>query len=200
MSYPQSCLFISCVALSLLALAGGCGGSGGFNTQQQGVYSAMQEWTGACEARDTEAMWSLLSPDAKEFYRRELQAVRHVHSLHTEALLPESMISDAKRKQEEEALRRLPEDPEAMSAADYYGWRIADELTPAEIINQGKLFARNNILDIEIDGERATVILKNGRPSRYSWRIFEGDWKFDLSPASLRALEAGQQSEPSRSR
>lgn len=181
-----------CLLLVLLLAA--CGESAAFNERQQGVYDAMQAWTAAGEARDPAAMWELLSPDAKDFYIRELTtgpaSVRSVYRQHKEALAPDSMISESWRREIEEDLAKLPPDPESMTAKEYYAWRISAEFTPAEIINQRKLFARENIVDIEIDGERATVILKHGKSTRYSWRFHESGWKFDLSPARLRQLEA----------
>jgi hypothetical protein len=100
------------------------------------------------------------------------------------------LISDQRRKEVEEHLKTLPENPDDMSAEDYYAWRVKKDLTPGNIENQIRLFSRENVENIVIDVDRATVELKHGEPSKYSWRRDDGVWKFDVMPSMLRALGA----------
>lgn len=190
--WPGSAL----LSVALLLLAGGCTKSApAFTAEQQGVYDAMQSWSRRCEQRDTEALWKALSPDAQTFYRTELMGPRGVRAtvaLERAALGPDSMISPEVRKQKEAFLATLPENPEKMTPQDYHAWRLQLELTAENIANQTRLFGRENIETIEIEGERATVVLKHGETKRYSWFRHDGDWKFDVTPSMLRALEAAR--------
>jgi hypothetical protein len=177
--------------LAVLVLLGGCPADNGFTESQQGVYKAMRKWTQACEARDTSVMWAMLSPDAQRFYSLELKEhVIPTVRMNKATLAPGSLISDQRRKEVEEHLKTLPENPDDMSAEDYYAWRVKKDLTPGNIENQIRLFSRENVENIVIDVDRATVELKHGEPSKYSWRRDDGVWKFDVMPSMLRALGA----------
>ncbi len=179
------------MVLALLAVGGCVKNESRFNTQQQAVYDAMQAWSRACERRDTAAMWEMLSKDAQRFYTRELiEHVRPFVKMNKATLQPGSIISDKRRKELEEDLAALPADPENMTPAEYYAWRIDGELTPGAVENQTRLFSEQNVENIELDGERATAVLRNGDPRRYFWRKEGGDWKFDVMPSMLRALGA----------
>lgn len=193
--HPQSAIRKLTILL-LVMLAGCVQQAQPFNAQQQGVYDAMQAWSRACEKRDTDALWELLSPDAQTFYRLELtgpNGVRATVKLEKAALAPGSMISPELRKQKEAFLKTMPEDPDNMTPKDYHAWRLQKELTPENIANQSRLFARDNIERIELDVDRATVTLKHGDPRQYSWFRHSGVWKFDLVPSMLRALEEARQ-------
>lgn len=185
-----------CVGLFAALLLVGCvKNEEPFTPEQQGVYDAMQAWSRACERRDTEALWEALSPDAQTYYRTELtgpKGVRATVALEKAALGPDSMISPEVRAQKEAFLKTLPANPENMTPKDYHAWRLESELTAENIANQSRLFARDNIESIEIEGDRATVVLKHGETKRYSWFRHDGDWKFDVPPSMLRALEAAR--------
>lgn len=185
----QMCLGL----LAALLLVGCVKNEEPFTAEQQGVYDAMQAWSRGCEQRDTDALWEALSPDAQTYYRAELMGpVRSTVAAEKAVLGPDSMISPEVRKQKEAFLKTLPENPENMTPKDYHAWRLESELTAENIANQSRLFARDNIESIEIEGERATVVLKHGETKRYSWFRHDGDWKFDVTPSMLRALEAAR--------
>lgn len=185
------------LVLSLAATA--CGGGADWNADQTAVHKAMRDWAGAVTAKDANVMWEMLSPDAREIYRRELEApggARTVVKLNKEALKdPDSKLSPERRKEIEADLTTLPPNPDAMSAQEYYVWRVAPDLTADGAERTASLFAAVNVDAIEVEGDRATVILKNGTPDRYSWVRHDGVWKFDLKPSTLRALEEVREKE-----
>jgi hypothetical protein len=186
--------------LLLLLLLDGCGnGLLEFDSDQQGVYEAMQAWSRACERHDTDALWELLSRDAREYTRREHSigpnSVVSRYRMGREALHPDSLISESRRREIERELAMMPPDPTAMSVREYHAWRMNQELTPDKIDNQSRLFARANIESIEVIGERATVLLKHGETRRYSWVREDGEWRFDVAPSVQRELERERRNE-----
>lgn len=187
------------LALVFLLMLASCGGGADWNADQTAVHKAMRDWSAAATAKDANAMWEMLSPDAREIYRRELEApggARTVVKLSKEALKdPDSRLSPERRKQIEADLATLPPNPDAMTAQEYYVWRVTPDLTAEGAERTSSLFAKANVEDIEVAGDRATVILKNGDPDRISWVRHEGHWKFDLKPSTLRALEEARENE-----
>jgi hypothetical protein len=186
-----------CLSAVLVLMLSACAED--WSEDQQAVHKAMRDWSAAVTAKDANAMWEMLSPDAREIYRRELEApggARTVVRMNKLALEnPDSKLSPERRKQLEADLATLPPNPDGMSAQEYYVWRVTPDLTAAGAENTAGLFAKANVTAIEIDGDRATVVLKNGDPDRISWVRHEGHWKFDLKPSTLRALEEVREKE-----
>jgi hypothetical protein len=183
--------------LLITGAASACGGSG-WSDDQTGVHKAMMEWSLAASRQDANAMWDMLSPDARDWYRRELEApgaVRTTVRLHKAALAPGSLISDEQRKRIEAELATLPPDPDHMTAKEYFVWKLTPDLTAEKTENLAALYAKPNIERIEVEGEHATVILKAGEEDRISWVRHDGVWKFDLKPSTLRALEEAREKE-----
>ncbi|MEZ5993816.1 MAG: hypothetical protein R3E76_15890 [Planctomycetota bacterium] len=184
--------------LLVFALVAACPQDTEWTPEQKGVHQAMMDWSGAVTKRDAEAMWEMISPDAQEIYRRELEApggAKQTVKLTQASLEPGSLISAKRRKELEELLASLPKNVEKMTPKDYYVWRMTPELTSENALNTERLLAKDNVSSISIDGDRATVELKNGDPDRYSWVRHDGVWKFDLKPSILRALETARQLE-----
>jgi hypothetical protein len=188
------------LAVLLIAVAtSSCGGSD-WSEDQQAVHKAMMEWSLAVSREDGNAMWEMLSPDAREIYRRELEGtsppgIRVQVKLDRAALAPGSRISAELRKEVEARLATMPPDPDHMTAQEYYVWRVTPGFSAEGAENTAGLFGKSNISQIEIDGDRATVILKAGDPDRISWVRHDGLWKFDLKPSTLRALEEAREKE-----
>lgn len=165
-----------------------------WTAEQKEVHQAMLDWSKAVSEQDGAAMWEMLSPDAKDVIRRELEGTdppgaRATVKMSKAALKPEARTTPERRKELEELLKKLPEDPDNMTAKDYYIWKVTPDLTQDGAARTAQLFEKSNVSDIEINGEKATVVLKNGQPDRYSWVRHDGVWKFDLPPSILRALE-----------
>jgi hypothetical protein len=182
--------------LAVLALSA-CGGPD-WNADQSAVYQAMRDWTAATTGKDANAMWEMLSPDAREMWKRELEGVGGVRTrvqMGKVALQQGSLISPEQRRKIEAELSEMPPDPDKMTAQEYYVWRVGPKLTAEEAERTSTLYSRQNVAEIEVDGDRATVILKNGDPDRISWVRHEGHWKFDLKPSTLRALEEVREKE-----
>lgn len=190
-----------CNALLILLLLAGCtGGVGGpeLNPEQEAVYKAMRQWCDKLSAKDSDALWEMLSPDAQDIYRRELEApggVRSQAKLLQAGLEPGGVTSEAEKNRMREGLKELPPDPEKLTAKDYYKWRIAKEATPEAVANTSRLFARDNLVSIKVEGDNATVTLKHGDPKTYSWIRHSGVWKIDLKPSILRALDDARRRE-----
>lgn len=163
-----------------------------WDTDQRAVHAAMAAWAGAASKGDLDAMWDMLTPDAQEVYQRELtgkNGVRESVVLLKASLAPDSEAPPEEKQRVEKVLKTLPQEPEKMTAKDYYKWRVEPDLTPTKTANTAQLFAKANIKGITITGDTATVLLANGDPDRYTWKKSAGDWKFDLPPSILRALE-----------
>lgn len=190
-----------CKALLLLLVLAGCtGGTGGpeLSPEQEAVYKAMRQWCDNLAGKDHDALWEMLSPDAQEIYRRELEApggVRSQAKLLEAGLEAGSVASESEKTRMREGLKALPPDPEKLSAKDYYKWRIAKEATQEAIANTSRLFARDNLVSIKVEGDSATVTLKHGDPKTYSWIRHSGVWKIDLKPSILRALDDARRRE-----
>jgi hypothetical protein len=187
-------------AAILLALTLSACGGGDWNEDQQGVHKAMTEWSMATSRQDANAMWDILSPDSHEIYRRELEGLdppgaRATVKLTKAALATGSMISPERRKELESLLAKLPLNPDNMTAKEYYVWKVTPDLTAEAAERTGSLYAKSNVKEIEIDGDRATVVLTVGDPDRISWVRHNGVWKFDLKPSTLRALEEAREKE-----
>jgi hypothetical protein len=190
-----------CNALLILLLLAGCtGGTGGpdLNPEQEGVYRAMRQWCDRLAGKDHDGLWEMLSADAQDIYRRELEAPGGVRSqaklLHA-GLEPGGVTSEAEKNRMREGLKELPPEPEKLTAKDYYKWRIAKEATPEAIANTSRLFASDNLVSIKVEGDNATVTLKHGDPKTYSWIRHGGVWKIDLKPSILRALDDARRRE-----
>ena len=185
-------------AVVLLALTVSACGGGDWNEDQASVHKAMMEWSLATSRQDANAMWDMLSTDAHEIFKRELEGVggaRMTVKLYKAALAPEARTSPERRKELEAELAKLPPDPDHMTAQEYYVWRVTPQLTPQASESTAALYAKPNIEEIEIEGDRATVVLKSGDPDRISWVRHSGVWKFDLKPSTLRALEEAREKE-----
>jgi hypothetical protein len=140
----------------------------------------------------------MLSPDTREIYKRELEGVggaRMVVKMSKAALAPGSLISEEQRRKLEADLAELPTDPDHMTAQEYYVWKVIPDLTAEAAGRTASLYAKSNVQEIEIEGDRATVVLKVGDPDRISWVRHDGVWKFDLKPSTLRALEEAREKE-----
>lgn len=186
------------LVLSLLLAA--CPQQIELNPDQEAVHKAMQEWADSVMKKDTDALWDRLSPDAQDWYRRELEGtsppgVRATVKMNKAALEPDARTSEEDRQRIITLLATLPPDPDKMTPKDYYAWRLKPELTPEGSERTHRLFSKSNLKDIEIEGDRATVILKSGDPDRYSWVRHSGVWKFDVKPSILRALEEARKRE-----
>lgn len=191
--YAMPALFLLC------ALCGCTPGPGdNWNADQKAVYDAMQGWTKAVSKGDIDAMWDRLTPDAQEIYDRELKGRRGIQETVRQlkaGISPDARTPAEERARIEKALKELPPEPEKMTAKDYYRWRVTPDLTPTRAANNAALFAKANIVEISVQGQTATVVLKDGQPDRYNWKKSGGDWKFDLPPSILRALEATRERE-----
>lgn len=166
--------------------------SADWTEDQRAVHGAMLKWSTAASKGDVSAMWDMLTPDAQEFYQRELTGKNGVRESVLQlkaALAPDTLAPPEEQERVRKVLKELPEAPEKMQAKDYYEWRVRLDLTPEKTANTAQLFAKANIKDIAITGSDATVLLLNGDPDRYQWKKMGGDWKFDLPPSILRALE-----------
>jgi hypothetical protein len=178
--------------LSLACLLSACTGEPEWNAEQQSVHKSMLEWSMAVSRKDGAAMWEMLSPDAQEVIRRELEApsgARWAVKSSKAALDPEARTPEAERERIAKQVKALPPDPEKMSPKDYYIWKVTPDLTAEGSERTASLFEKRNISQISIEGDRATVILKHGDPDRYSWVRHEGVWKNDVKPSILRELE-----------
>lgn len=169
-----------------------------WDADQTAVHSTMNDWATAVTRGDAEALWDMLSPDAQDVYKRELQAPKGVQQtvkLNQASLGPDSRMPESEKERTRNLLKTLPADPDKMTPKDYYIWRVTPELNPEGAQRTERLFAKSNIEEISIDGDNATVVLKNGDPDRYSWVRHNGVWKFDLKPSILRALEIARKRE-----
>jgi hypothetical protein len=175
----------------LVAFAASCGsGATAWDADQSAVHKAMLEWSSAVTRQDAEALWDRLSPDAQDLYKRELElGVRPAVKNDQVALDPEALTSDTDRAKAKARLAEMPADPDKMTAKDYYIWRLKREFSAEGAETTARLFARDNVESITIEGERATVVLKSGDPQRYSWVRHDGVWKNDVKPSILRELE-----------
>lgn len=163
----------------------------------------MMEWAEAVMKQDTDALWDRLSPDAQEWFKRELEGTnppgaRATVKMNKAFLEPGARTTEEDRQRVIALLATLPPDPESMTPKDYYAWRIKAELTPEGSERTHRLFSKANIKEIVVEGDRATVILKNGDPDRYSWVRHDGVWKNDLKPSILRALEDARKREKTK--
>lgn len=168
------------------------------NPEQEGVYRAMRQWCDKLAGKDHDGLWEMLSPDAQDVYRRELEApggVRSQAKLLAAGLEPGSVASETEKNRMREGLKALPSEPDKLTPKDYYKWRIAKEATPEAVANTSRLFARDNLVSIKIEGDNATVTLKHGDPKTYSWIRHSGVWKIDLKPSILRALDDARRRE-----
>ncbi|MBE7492037.1 MAG: hypothetical protein HS108_09830 [Planctomycetes bacterium] len=169
-----------------------------WNEDQRAVHATMLAWSGAASRGDSAAMWDMLTPDSQDWFLRELtgrggvqETVRQLRA----ALEPGSLAPPTEQERVRKVLATLPEKPETMTARDYYQWRIRSDLVPEKTARTAQLFAKTNIRDISVIGEKATVVLVSGDPDRYSFKKVGGDWKFDLPPSILRALETVRRQE-----
>jgi len=197
---PKSKIQYLLACAALLCLLSSCGPGHDWNDDQRAVHSAMMEWSMAVSRKDANAMWEMLSPDARDVYKRELEGVtppgvRTTVAMSKLALKPEARTPEAERERLTLLLANLPPDPEGMTAQEYYVWRVTPDLTPEGAERTGGLFAARNVKEIEIKGDRATVALEAGDPDRYSWVRHDKVWKFDLKPSTLRALEEAREKE-----
>jgi hypothetical protein len=170
------------------------------NPDQEAVHKAMMEWADFVMKKDTAGMWDRLSPDAQDWFRRELEGtsppgVRATVKMNKAALEPGARTSEEDRQRIITLLATLPPEPEKMTPKDYYAWRVTPQLTPEGSERTHRLFSKSNIKAIEIEGDRATVVLKSGDPDRYSWVRHGGVWKNDVKPSILRALEDARKRE-----
>lgn len=169
-----------------------CTAGSKWTEDQQAVYAAMQDWSKAVSEQDGDAMWEMLSPDAQEIYERQLKGeggARQIVAMDKAALEPDSLLSEEDKQKARRRLASLPENPEKMTAKDFYLWRIEGQFSQESIRDQVRLFDRSNIEEIQVSGGKASVKLKSGDPDRYSWVRHDGVWKFDLHPSILRALK-----------
>lgn len=192
----QNLALLLCLSLLLAA----CPQQIELNPDQEAVHKAMMEWADSVMKKDTDAMWERLSPDAQDWYRRELEGtsppgVQATVKMNKAALEPGARTSEEDRQRIIALLATLPPEPDKMTAKDYYAWRLKPELTPEGSERTHRLFSKSNLQDIEIEGERATVMLNSGDPNRYSWVRHDGVWKFDVKPSILRALEDARKRE-----
>ncbi|MCB9894252.1 MAG: hypothetical protein H6839_07380 [Planctomycetes bacterium] len=190
---------IIAILFAALVLAG-CPQSTDWNADQEAVHKAMLEWSSAVTRQSAEDMWDRLSPDAQDIFKRELEGtnpagVRATVAMNKTALDPAALTSDNDRARIKALLATLPEDPDHMTPKDYYIWRVKPDLTAEGAEKTARLFSRENVESITIEGERATVVLKAGDPKRYSWVRHDGVWKFDVKPSILRALETARERE-----
>jgi hypothetical protein len=177
-------------------LLAGCTGSSEWTPEQEAVFDAVQTWNTAYAGQDTDALWKMLSPDSKEWYRRELEGeggLRQTVKMDRAALHEGTPAEE--RERIEKFLATLPTDPEKMTPKDYYKWKLTPKLTQEAAEANARLFARTNIQEISVQGDKAVMVLKEGKPDRYSWVRHDGDWKFDLPPSTMRALEEARQRE-----
>ena len=184
--------------LVLAAVIASCGGGTGWDADQKAIHGEMVDWAMYVTKGDAEAMWEMLSPDAQDIYERELKGergVRQTVKLTKASLGKDSQISPERRKELEATLADFPPDPDKMTAKDYYVWKTKPKLTPEAAQSNESAFAKTNIKEISIEGDRATVVVKNGDPKRYSWVRHDGVWKFDVKPSILRALEIARKRE-----
>ena len=182
----------------VVLLVTGCPQGPDWNDDQKAVHDAMNDWSAAVTRGDGPALWGMLSPDAQDIYRRELEApegVRQTVKLNKAALDPDSKMGDEEKERVRKLLDTLPENPDEMTPEDYYIWRITPSLDPEGAQRTEALFAKSNVKEISIQGDNATVVLKNGNPDRYSWVRHKGVWKFDVKPSILRALEDARRRE-----
>lgn len=182
------------VLTALMLSVAGCLAQPGedWTPDQRSVHTAMTNWSTAASKGDTGSMWDMLTPDSQDFYLRELtgkNAVRDTVLQLKAALAPDTLAPPEEQERVRKALKELPEHPEKMTAKDYYEWRVKPDLTPEKTANTAQLFAKANIKEIAIEGDKATVVLLNGDPDRYTFKKVGGDWKFDLPASILRALE-----------
>jgi hypothetical protein len=187
---PQS--RTAALSMLLVCFLASCTG-GGWNEDQRGVYAAMQAWSASASKGELETLWSMLTPDAQQIYERELTGIHGVRmtvKLDKAALAPDALTPPEERRKAEARLKMHPDEPDKLSAREYYIWRVKRELTPQSAANTARLFARENIKDIEVKGDSATVVLHHGDPGLYYWKKVKGDWKFDVRPSILHALES----------
>lgn len=159
--------------------------------EQKAVHAASQEWAKAFQEQDAAALWDMLSPDSKEWYKRELEGeggLRQTVKLDKAALKPGARTPPEERERIEKFLATLPKDPDDMSPKDYYIWKQTPIMTQENAASTAGAFEKANIQEIEIAGDKATMVVKSGKPDRYSWVRHDGVWKFDLPPSILRAL------------
>lgn len=186
------------VSVVVLLLLSACPQQPEWTTEQLEVHQAMLDWSKAVSNQDGESMWDMLSPDAQEVYKRELEGeggVRQTVKLNKAALAPDARTPDAERERIRKLLETLPDDPDSMTPKQYYVWRMTPDLTQEGAERTARLFDLSNVQEIAVQAEKATVVLKNGNPDRYSWVRHDGVWKFDLHPSILRALEDARKRE-----
>lgn len=179
------------------ALLTSCAARVEWTDEQEAVYEAMQAWAVAVSEEDPDAMWEMLSPDARKFYQLERRGVVLEVKSHKAALDSEH-LSEEDRKRSEATLARYPDDLEGMTPREFYGWQLRDDFTLERVDAQRRHFSRQNVEDIEIEGNRATVKLRRGEGTRHFWVRHDGVWKYDLSPSRLRELRSTQALEEER--
>lgn len=188
------------VAIAVLLIVS-CTSEPTWTADQKAVLGAAQKWDIAKAQQDYAAMWDLLSPDAQELYDRELRGtpgVRQTVKLAKAALQEGSRISDADRQKRIDELAQFPDDPDKMDSKAWYIWRTERDMAKQGPAGAAALFAREYIKSISIQGEEATIVLKQGNPDRYSWVRVSGDWKFSPAPSTMRALDEARQRESAK--
>jgi len=200
LQHPKSRNLNLALLLILSLLLAACPQELELNPDQEAVHKAMMEWADSVMKKDTAAMWDRLSPDAQDWFRRELEGTdppgaRATVRMAKATLEPGAQTHEDERQRQIALLATLPPDPDKMTPKDYYVWRMTPQLTPEGSERTHRLFSKANIKDIVIEGDRATVLVKNGDPDRYSWVRHSGVWKFDVKPSILRALEDARKRE-----
>jgi len=200
LQHPKSRNLNLALLLILSLLLAACPQQAELNPDQEAVHKAMMEWADSVMKKDTDAMWERLSPDAQDWFRRELEGTdppgaRATVRMAKATLEPGAQTHEDERQRQIALLATLPPDPDNMTPKDYYVWRMTPQLTPEGSERTHRLFSKANIKDIVIEGDRATVLVKNGDPDRYSWVRHSGVWKFDVKPSILRALEDARKRE-----
>ena len=184
---------LSLIAIIAVLAASGCPEhKTEWTDDQKAVHAASLEWSKAFQEQDAAALWEMLSPDSKDWYKRELEGeggLRQTVKLDKAALKPGARTPPEERERIEKFLATLPIDPDDMSPKDYYIWKQTPNLTQENAASTAGAFEKANIQEIEINGDKATMVVKSGKPDRYSWVRHDGVWKFDLPPSILRALE-----------
>jgi hypothetical protein len=190
----RACFLVLFAAVALLLAPVACTPKddlGRFSTRQLEVYHAMQAWTDAVSNQDIDAMWGMLSQDARKFYELELSRPGGVRTQRAtlQAAIddPHAILDDAERERIERDLAKFPQDAATMTAREYYEWQLrnhpeqGDQMSADRVENQHRLWHQSNISSIELEATRATVVLRSGDPRRYDWVREDDEWKFDVS-------------------
>lgn len=169
-------------------------------SDQRAVVKAAEDYAAALGKGDYEAMWNLLSIESQEWVVRQLEGdggLRQSVINQARALESPSLPAE-ERKRIEIYLRGQPtvdELKEMRTGRQYYVWRLKQTTTDTQKAETARLFSFENVREVVVSGNSATLVLKAGEPDRYTFSRDREGWKLGLPPSRRKELEANRQKE-----